>query len=115
MYTKIALEMFAYGNINKQGRWLGWNKERPFVARINGFNYETGELQKNLVYGYVDYARSNSTGSRGVYKYYFLEDGIYEINRRVTWKKTEHYFIQIKDKAQTELSFDEVLECLKRD
>ena len=104
--------MFAYGNPKTQKKWLGWNEEIPYVAQIINYDFDRAEFNKVHKYGYTDYKFANSTGSRGVYKYYFVEDGIYEIQERISWKKFEHYFVLIKDGKKTKLDFEEVLNCL---
>lgn len=73
---------------------LGGPHLRPWVARITGVT-ANGQFTREFVDGQKDYSFANGSGSRGIYFYYFLEPGLYEINERKTWKRAERYFAWI--------------------
>lgn len=92
---------------------LGGPHLRPWVARIEGMN-EEGNLQRSFIAAQKDWSGANGTGSRGIWLYYFLEPGLYEINHRLKWKRADRYFAWIVD-ADTlcKLTRTEAIEWLK--
>lgn len=87
---------------------------QPWVARLTGL-CERYVFRREFLRGQKDYARANGTGSRGVYFYYFLEPGFYEINSRESWKRTRHYFAEVvDDQTIVERSREEIERCLLR-
>jgi hypothetical protein len=84
---------------------------RPWVARLTGLNARGG-LVREFVHGQRDYSQANSVGSRGVYEYIPLKDGVYEVNERLTWKRARRYFIRIQDAQIAEIGREEVIKCL---
>lgn len=102
------------GHAGSGEKWMGWNKTGPSVSKVTSFNRDRGDFNRAAIHGYTDYAQANSTGSRGVYKFYFVEDGLYEIKARVSWKKVEHYFLLVENGQQTRLTFLEAVEWLKK-
>jgi len=85
---------------------------KPWVARILGPDPKYG-LKREFIYGQRDYTFANSVGSRGIYEYFALTPGVYEVNERLTWKKARRYFIRVEGTEISEINKDEVLECLK--
>lgn len=67
-------------------------RSRPWVARIVGIDERFG-LAREFVRGQKDYRDANSVGSRGVYYYYLLEPGVYEVCSPESWQRTERYFV----------------------
>ncbi len=86
---------------------LGPDKSRPWVARITGLDAQFG-YKREFMRGQKDYSQANSVGSRGVYMYYPLSDGIYEVHERLSWKRTRRYFCQVSNSDITEISREEV-------
>lgn len=79
----------------------------PWVARI----YDSGDgraFAREFVAGRKDYSLGNSLGSRGVYLYYALPPGVYEVNAPRSWRRTERYFIAVNEGRVTRISADEV-------
>jgi hypothetical protein len=74
---------------------FGKPPSRAWVANIKSIrgNYVEREFCK----ANKDYADSNGAGTRGVYKHYFLEDGMYEINSPQSWKTNDRYFAYIEN------------------
>ena len=68
-------------------------RPRPWVARITGTDPRYG-LQREFLRGQKDYADANSVGSRGVYVYYPLPPGVYEVQELISWSKVRRYFVR---------------------
>lgn len=115
MRCAIKLEMIgAYGSKEYIG---GWNKSKPWVARIHGFHDYYG-YDREFMRARWDYSQANSTGSRGIYALYALEPGVYEINERISRKRQRRYFIlvadtELHDAEYWEITQEEVDEWLK--
>lgn len=112
MRAVLKLEMWGSGNARHQS-YMGGNTSKPWVARICGFD-DKFEFAREFQHGKRDYTNASSTGARGIFAYYFLEPGIYEVNERVSWKHVDRHFIRVSDDAKMErISYDEVLLCLR--
>lgn len=74
---------------------LGGPHLKPWVAKLTGTN--GASFDRLFLRGQKDYAEANGTGSRGIWLYYFLEPGLYEVNERKNWKRVERYFAWIVD------------------
>ncbi len=86
---------------------------RPWVARITGRDERHG-LAREFIDGQIDYSDANGTGSRGVFLYFMLTPGVYEVYARETWTRTRRYFIRVThDMTLVEMSEEEVLACLR--
>ena len=92
-------------------RRLGVDKSPSWAARIIGVD-SSSKLQREFLRGQRDYTEANSEGSRGIFTYYPLTDGIYEVNSRYHWRKIRHYFCKVIGTEIIEISKDEVIECL---
>lgn len=56
----------------------------------------------------IDYSQSNSVGTRGVYKTYFLQDGmIYYISSPQSWGRTDKYYALVQDGEFIKLTKEE--------
>jgi hypothetical protein len=87
---------------------------RPWVARITGFD-DHYVFAREFIRGIKDYTFANSTGSRGIFAYYPLKPGIYEVNERISWRNHRRYFIRVENTEITEISKEEIERCLKLD
>src|SRR5690606_23131495 len=85
---------------------MGGDVTKPWVARLDGLDHKYG-FRRTFLEGQKDYRDANSGGSRGVYVYYALRPGIYEVNERVTWKRVRRYFIRVVGSEIHEISKDE--------
>ena len=112
MRATIKIEMFAMYEKNPP-KYMGWNKEQSAVARVDGFNHHTGELRRVYIHGYQDYSKANSKGSRGIYKLYFVDDGLYEVTERTSWKKVRQYYLLVANGQKTEINLEEALAWLE--
>lgn len=117
MLTVIKLELVAdnihWANKNgamdrdfqkwlRQWRRLGSDKSFTWIKRVlpdNGREY---------IQGVRDYSRANYSGSNGIYAYYALKPGVYEINHRYKINKVRHYFIEVTDDGFTEIDEQEI-------
>lgn len=87
---------------------------RPWVARITGLESRYG-LKREFVHGTKDYSQANSIGSRGVYEYFALSPGVYEVSHMVTWRKSRRYFLRVtEDATTTEITREEAIDALAR-
>ncbi len=61
-----------------------------------------------------DYSEANGVGSRGVYAYFYLDEGkIYEVYERTSWKSSERYFCKVKNGEVVKITEQEATRCLK--
>jgi len=79
---------------------------RPWVAQILGRDDQFG-LQRQFLTPVYDYTRATTTGSRGIYLFYALRPGIYEINDRISWHRSRRYFARV-DQEIVEITREEV-------
>jgi hypothetical protein len=86
LHTRQFIPIIRYG----QKRFRVW------VAKIV-------DGQREFVTGMRDYSLANSIGSRGVFEYFALDNGIYEVNECIELGKARRYFIQVKDTAIEEI------------
>lgn len=87
-------------------------KRRPWVARLTGLD-DQYTFKREFIQGQKDYSQGNSVGSRGVYLYYALPDGVYEVNAPVSWKRDDRYFCYVEDTVITRMTKDEAMAWLK--
>lgn len=92
-------------------RRLGPDKSPSWIARII---LENGEPKRKYLTGVRDYEKANATGSRGIFCYYPLRDGLYEINDRYCWDSVKHYFAIVRDGEINETSREEAIQWLRQ-
>jgi len=71
-----------YGVAWQPKRMIEYQIRPAWVARIIGFQPDGREIRQFLR-GRRDYSQATSTGSRGIWIHYLLDDGIYEVNEPV--------------------------------
>jgi len=82
-------------------------KSRAWVAQIN-LN-PNKKIERLFLRPNTDYLKSNTKGTRGVYRYYWLEEGkIYEISMPLSWHKTDRFFARIDGGKLIRISSNEV-------
>lgn len=101
-----------WGGVRRYEEALGHDKTRPWVARLTGLSDKYG-FEREFIHGQKDYRDANSVGSRGVYEYFPLPPGMYEVHERLTWKKTRRYFLKVEGTEKEEISRAKVIQCLK--
>lgn len=89
------------------GELLGRDKSQPWVARIIGPD-EKYSLRREFIRGRKDYSLANSIGSRGVYLYFYLSPGVYEVNERSSWTRVRRYFCRVEGTEVKEMTREEV-------
>jgi hypothetical protein len=87
-------------------------RERPYVARVIPTVAAPGFRTEELI-PLKDYSAANRIGSRGVYAFYTLDDGLYEVNQRLTWGKARLYYLRVADGQKTEMTRQELYQCLR--
>jgi hypothetical protein len=99
MFTTLKIEQI--GNRN------------AFVKQWVGFN--SNGIEEREIQGQRDYSKTNSVGSRGVFKYYFLsEDGIYHVSSPQSWNRTDDYYCQVVNDEIIRLEFEDAIKCLEK-
>lgn len=89
----------------------GRKELRPWVARITGLDSKYG-FRREFMSGPRDYTHADNLGKYGIYEYYYLEDGLYEINEAVALGKARRYFVQIIEEWLNPITREEVIACL---
>ena len=92
---------------------LGPDKSPSWVARVRGVSEDGLRFDRQFVNGTRDYSEANSIGSRGVFCYYPLGDGVYEVNDRYKWGKVRRYFLLVQDGQKREITKEEAIQCLR--
>lgn len=81
--------------------------KRWWVAEITGRDPKYGYRREFLHYQ-KDYSRANSTGTRGIYATYVLDEGrLYEVSAPQSWSATDRYFCTVRDGRIVRLSQEE--------
>ena len=88
----------------------GRRQFRPWVAKLLGTNGRG--FKRQFMHSARDYSRANSIGSRGIFEYYALPSGLYEINECIKLGHNRRYFIRVQDAQIKKISRDEVIKCL---
>jgi hypothetical protein len=88
------------------------NQARPWVARLVGITL-AGGFQREFLRGQKDYSQANSEGSRGVYEYFALREGVYEVFERTAWTRTRRYYVRVVEGTIAEAGEEEVVQCLR--
>lgn len=99
------------GQMYVPSRLRDMRPERPWVALINGLCPKY-EFHRGFLRGAVDYREADKRGSRGVYLYFALPPGLYEVYERLDHHRSRRYFVQVANLAVTEVSKKEVLTCM---
>ncbi len=123
-FAVLKLEFIAenYYNYKKQAtivhepterykEYLGRNQSRPWVKRLSK---QGDRIEQEYMCGQIDYSQANRTGSRGVYLYFYLPKGIYEVNERCSWTRVRRYFCLVEDGRSKEITEKEALAWLEK-
>ena len=97
-YLRIAQSIFALNGAKAIfDQHIGIPHRSSWVAEIVGPDEKYG-LARNFLRAKLDYSRSNSKGSRGIFSEYILETGkIYEVKSQESWSKSNRYFCVVSD------------------
>lgn len=93
-------------------RYYDRRRFHPWVARLTGMDTQFG-FKREFLDSQIDYSLARGGGNRGVYLYYMLTPGIYEVNAPESWRHVRRYFVRVHDDLGiAELRREEVLACL---
>lgn len=95
MKALLKIEAIGYNDWKQSNSLPGYlktTKRRWWVAKIAGYDDRYG-YKREFVKGQTEYADSNSKASRGVFIYYLLDPGVYEVNSPLSWRSDDRYFI----------------------
>lgn len=114
MLTHVMIE-----DIGADQRWMNqWSailndgkplyKSRAWVAIISGWGEEY-KYDRIFVNPMIDYSGANAVGSRGVFKHYYLTDGVvYQISEPRSWNRTDKYYCRFENGEKIIMSEAEV-------
>lgn len=89
------------------------SRPRPWVAHLTGLDEQFG-FKREFIKGVYDYTHARKSGGRGIYVYWSLSPGLYEVYRPVSWKREERFFVRVDENGELcRLDRSEVMECLK--
>jgi len=114
----IALEDIGWGGTGEKfNRLRPGQSPKAWVARLLKFDPDHGifgDFERQFVPGQRDFSRTNRTGSRGIYLYFALVPGVYEVNERTSWSNSRRYFVRVNDDTSvTEISREEAIAWLE--
>lgn len=89
---------------------FGMPPRSSWVAEITGPD-ERYRLSRVFLRAKIDYSKSNSRGSRGIFAEYILSPGkIYEVKSQETWGRSRRYFCTVGDDGDI-IEIDEETAC----
>lgn len=111
---KLYRGMFeeAWGDLGKIcfDKYIGSIPRSSWVAEITGPDEKYG-LFREFLRGKIDYSKSNSKGSRGIFAEYILSTGkIYEVKSQETWNRFRRYFCIVDNDGEI-VEIDEETAC----
>ena len=87
------------------------SKKAPWCAQIVGVRVD-GTLKRVFVQGLKSYEFSSGTGNRGVYYWFILQDGFYEVHEHISWGKSDRYFCRVLDGVLVKVDKKDLMICL---
>jgi hypothetical protein len=94
-------------------RWPG--RPLPWAARLLGIDPRWG-FRREFVNGIRDYTHGQEHHSRGVWLYFFLEPGLYETYRPISWRHDERKFWHVSIEGElSEIDKEKMAQCLRDD
>lgn len=106
--TMLSVELIGHG--------AGQFRVAPLRAGVNiVLGFQRGALFREApLKGYTDYGQSNSVGSRGIYRRYYIEGGrVYHVMAPRTWKQVDDYYCRVERCEIVRMDIDEVFRWLK--
>lgn len=86
---------------------------RPWVAAITGRCPQYGFVREFMT-PTADYRDADKYGTHGVWLYYMLPTGLYEVKELISHYKERRYFARVHDLEMTEITREEVIEWLEK-
>lgn len=100
--TKHMIEVIRFGR----------KELRPWVARLTQLNDRHG-FDREFLTGMRDYSLANGSGSRGIYEYWALPEGFYEINECVKLGVNRRRFVRVVGAEILDITREEAIACLQ--
>lgn len=85
-------------------------KSHAWVARLAVVR---GRIERHFVEQYRDFRDAIGNGGRGVYKDFFLGDGVYEVNSPVGWYNIDRYYCKIEGGVLEKVDKKQAIKCLR--
>lgn len=83
---------------------------KPWIARITGTDPKFG-LARQFVDGVADYSRANRPKTRGVYFFFTLDDGVYEVKGGASWgSANDRKFIRVSGDSWEKIDMPAVMQ-----
>jgi hypothetical protein len=77
---------------------------QPWVAEVSR-DEASGKVRRVFLRGQKDFSRANSVGSRGVYLYFHLHEGVtYEVRELTSWTRERRYFCRVENGRIAEIA-----------
>lgn len=86
---------------------------RPWLAKIVAVCDVYG-FEREFLKPVPDYSHGQHHHTRGVYWYWFVDDGVYQLDKPISWKHRERVFLRACGGEVAEITKDEVMECLQK-
>lgn len=106
-----------YRNSNKYLRQTKTGSDlyyHPWVAEIKGFS-EKYNFDRLFIKGTKDYSEANSSGTKGVYMYFFLnKNKLYEACENISFLERKRVFIKTENNIITKISPEEAIEWTEK-
>jgi len=105
-----------------KGEWIRGSgllippRPKPWVARITGKD-PRWKYKREFLAGVYDYSRvTTRRAGRGIYLYFFLAPGIYELFAPISWKHEMRYFARVNSDGElVKITEEELCKCLNTD
>lgn len=113
LLTSIRLEAIDDDSAWRRKRGVQYVQDirpvrRPWVAKLGGL-CSTYEFQRHFMDAKKDYREANKRGNRGVWWYYCLPEGLYEIFELLSSTKDRRYFARVVDQKLVEIDKADVI------
>jgi len=109
-YWRERRNLLSFDEWLRYMRKLGHDKSPSWVAHLT---LDRDNPRRKFLRGVRDYSQANRCGSRGIFCYYPLKDGIYEINDRYKFNKVRHYFIHVEGESIDEITARDAIRYLR--
>lgn len=89
------------------------SRPKPWVAHLTGLDSHFG-FAREFVRGVYDYTYATKSGLHGVYLYFAIPPGLYEVYWPISWKHEYRGFRRVDEFGNVhDIEREEVIECLK--
>ncbi len=115
-FMKAVLKLEAIGDNIRGINIPGFRLPSRYWVKKGYIKFTT--LSVHVEWEYInanttDYSQSDSVGSRGVYKYYWLDDGeVYWVNSPESWGRSDNYYCVVINGEIRKVSKEVAESCL---